>query len=67
MPRSIDRHRPDCPCPACLSRRAGTPKTAHFQTRVLAETAVWLAARPGGARAWLEEAVRAARVGGAES
>ncbi len=47
MARSIDTHKPDCPCPACLGRRQGGRGTQQFLVRIPNELAVWVRANGG--------------------
>jgi len=54
MARSVDTHRPGCPCPACTNRGKG--RTITLGVRVPVDLADWVQARGGVAwvRALLE-------------
>lgn len=54
MPRSIDGHKKECPCPACVARRRGTGATQVLTVRLSPDVRAWLLERPEGARAWIE-------------
>jgi len=62
MARSVDSHKPDCACPACVNRGRG--ETEVFRFRLRPDLAAWLREQGGAEflRALLErERERAAQ------
>lgn len=47
MARSVDSHKPDCACPACVNRGRG--ETEVFRFRLRPDLAAWLRERGGAA------------------
>ena len=58
MARSIDSHKEDCPCPACLKRRGLSSRPPVFGIRLPDDVREWLRSRPEGAARWVTDAVR---------
>lgn len=56
MPRSIDTHKPGCPCPACTNRGRG--ETIGINVRFSLDLAAWVREQGGVAyiRALVEQA-----------
>jgi hypothetical protein len=61
MPRSIDAHRSDCPCPACRSRQGRATRPPLLGVRLPQEVQDWLRAQPEGPTAWITAQVEAAQ------
>lgn len=50
MARSIDQHRPDCPCPACTRSRASCgERMVVLGVRMPADLRAWVEGRGGAA------------------
>lgn len=64
MARSIDHHKPDCPCLACLGRRQGGRGSQQILVRMPAELAEWV--RTNGGPAFLRRLAEEARERGRE-